>query len=161
MSTGIGAVGHCTGKEVVTCGSQEVPLQDRPEALGVCAEVAADQRLRGALGVVEGPALGTDARPSVPGDIGHGKQSCSQESIIKERGILRGSRKARLGTNCAGGRCPFRSVKLRFHLKTKEKQDLLPQSLPGFAGGARIKASCHDNPTPAPQHGYQTPLSRR
>lgn len=73
MSTGIGAVGHCTGKEVVTCGSQEVPLQDRPEALGVCAEVAADQGLRGALGVVEGPALGTDARPSVPGDVGHGK----------------------------------------------------------------------------------------
>lgn len=42
------------------------------------------------------------------------KQSCSRESIIKEQEILRGSRKAMLGENCASGRCPFYSIKLWF-----------------------------------------------
>lgn len=32
-----------------------------------------------ALGAVERPALGTDARPSVPGDVGHG------EAILQPR----------------------------------------------------------------------------
>lgn len=64
--------------EVVTCGSQEEPLQDGPEAVGVCAEVTTDQGLCGALGAVQGPVLGMGAWPSIPGHISHGKTVLQQ-----------------------------------------------------------------------------------
>lgn len=72
-------------QDAVTCGAQEQPLQEGPVAGGVCAEVAGDQGLRGAVGAVEGPALATDAGPSVPGHVGHGEAILQPREQRQER----------------------------------------------------------------------------
>lgn len=72
-------------QDAVTCGAQEEPLQEGPVAGGVGAEVASDQGLHGAVGAVEGPALGAHAGPPVPGHVGHGEAILQPREQRQER----------------------------------------------------------------------------